>query len=253
MPSLELINISKSYKQGKEKLAVLNNFNLKVEDQEFISVFGPNGCGKTTLLKIIAGLEKPDCGSVLFDGKERASKQDIGFVFQDYRSALYPWRTVENNVSLWHEFKGASKEERQIIAQKILKKVGLFEHREKYPYQLSGGMAQLTAICRTLVYQPLMLLFDEPFSSLDYKVTMETEEKLLGLWESNKVTTIFVSHSIDEAVLMADRVIVLSKCPAKIMGTVETGLPRPRTADMLQSKAFFEKRNAVIELFKKGG
>lgn len=248
MPSLELKNISKSYVKGKESLEVLEDFNLEIKDKEFVSFFGPNGCGKTTLLKIIAGVEKLDNGEVLFDG--RAERCDVGFVFQDYMSALYPWRTVEKNVYLGPEFRGVGRYERKEIAKNILWKVGLLEHKDKYPYQLSGGMSQLVAICRTLAYQPSLLLFDEPFSSLDYNVTLEMEEKLLGLWEENRKTTVFVSHSVEEAVFMADRVIVLSSRPARIKGVIKTELTRPRSFDIMESKKFFEKRNEVIKLFK---
>lgn len=248
MPSLELINISKSYPQKKGLLKVLEDFNLKVSDKEIVSLFGPNGCGKTVLLKIISGIEKQDNGTILFDEAETRS-YDTGFVFQDYRSALFPWRTVEENLHLGLEFRNVSKQERKQIVKRLLNKTGLFEYKDKYPYQLSGGMAQLVATCRVVAYNPSLLLFDEPSSSLDYKSMREIEKIILNLWEENKATTVFVSHNIDEAVFMADRVAVLSPRPAHIRGIITTNLPRPRTFDIVQSKEFFYKRNEVLELF----
>ena len=243
---IQIDNITKVFQDPKTE--VLDRINLHIKEGEFISIFGPNGCGKTTLLYIIAGVVAPTQGSVLINDSH-PRKSDVGFIFQNYSEALFPWRSVIKNVEFGMETRDIDKKKRRKIAESLLKKTNLFKYKDRYIYQLSGGMKQLTAICRALAYNPGVLLLDEPFSSLDYSIARKMEMELLRIWEETKKTTILVSHNADEAVLLADKVIVLSERPARIKGIVDVELPRPRNLDMLFSREFFETRNKVLRLF----
>src|SRR3989344_5220808 len=252
MAMIEVENLSKEFSQPKNEiktLKVLDNISFQVKDGEFIAIFGPNGCGKTTLLNILSGIEKSTSGRALINQKN-PTKSKVGFVFQNYNESMLPWRTVSGNIELALEIQGINEKEKNQIVGKLLKKVGLFEHKDKYFYELSGGMKQLTAICRAFAYNPELLLMDEPFSSLDYSTSRRMELELLDIWKETKKTTLFVSHDIDEAIFLADKVIVLSQRPAKIKGVVEVKLPRPRKLDVLSSKYFFETRNKILRLFE---
>jgi NitT/TauT family transport system ATP-binding protein len=249
---LEVKNIYKEFSQPKNEiksLKVLNDISFEINDGEFVAFFGPNGCGKTTLLNIIAGIEKPTAGKVFINKKE-AKKSKIGFVFQNYNESMLPWRTVAGNVELALEAQNINGEKKKQLVDHLLKKVGLIEYRDKYFYELSGGMKQLTAICRSFAYEPELLLMDEPFSSLDYSTSRKMELELLEVWRENKKTTIFVSHDIDEAIFLADKVVILSSRPAKIKGIININLARPRSLDILSSKEFFEYRNEILKLFE---
>ncbi|MBU2561627.1 MAG: ABC transporter ATP-binding protein [Nanoarchaeota archaeon] len=250
MSAIELRKVCKKFEQANKQLRnlrVLDNISLKAKKGEFIAVFGPNGCGKTTLLNIIAGIEKSSSGSVRIDGKCPALAK-VGFVFQNYNESMLPWRTALGNIELAMEGQKISKKDRMRIAEHYLKKVGLSRHKNKYFYELSGGMKQLIAICRAFAYDPDILLMDEPFSSLDYSTTRKMELELLNVWRETAKTTIFVSHDIDEAVFLADKVIVFSKRPARVKGIIEIDLPRPRKLEMLSSKAFIRIRNKMLRL-----
>jgi len=252
MAMIEVENLSKEFSQPKNEiktLKVLDNISFQVKDGEFIAIFGPNGCGKTTLLNILSGIEKSTSGRALINQKN-PTKSKVGFVFQNYNESMLPWRTVSGNIELALEIQGINEKEKNQIVGKLLKKVGLFEHKDKYFYELSGGMKQLTAICRAFAYNPELLLMDEPFSSLDYSTSRRMELELLDIWKETKKTTLFVSHDIDEAIFLADKVIVLSQRPAKIKGVVEVKLPRPRKLDILSSKDFFDIRNKILRLFE---
>ena len=170
-------------------------------------------------------------------------------MFQNYNESLFPWRTALENIEFALEIQGISKKERAKKAEGLLNKVGLIKHKNKYFYELSGGMKQLVAICRAIAYQPDVLLMDEPFSSLDYSTTKKMEMELLEIWQERKITTLFVSHDIDEAIILADRVIVLSPRPARIKEIIEINLPRPRKLDMIASDEFFAIRNKVLKAF----
>lgn len=249
---IEVENLSKEFPQPKNEiktLKVLDNISFQIKDGEFVAFFGPNGCGKTTLLNILSGVDKQTSGRVLVNQKEtRESK--VGFVFQNYNESMLPWRTVAGNVELSLEIQKVDEKKKKQIVNNLLEKVGLIEHRDKFFYELSGGMKQLTAICRAFAYEPELLLMDEPFSSLDYSTSRKMEMELLDIWKQNKKTTIFVSHDIDEAIFLADKVIVLSSRPAKIKGIVEIEFPRPRNLEILSSKEFFEHRNEILKLFE---
>lgn len=222
--------------------------SLNIKSGEFVTLFGPNGCGKSTLLSIIAGLEKSDSGSITIEGTAR-NNQRIGFVFQNYNESMLPWRTVGGNVEIALEALGIPKNERRSDAMQLLETVGLGNKYDEYFHSLSGGMKQLTAICRAFAQSPDILLLDEPFSALDYSATRYMETELLRIWEKRGCTAICVSHDIDEAIFLADRVVALSPRPAAIRGIIQVDLPRPRSQDMLTSEKFFTLRGELLRLF----
>ena len=243
-PAISIQGVSKSYSSRGKHTQVLKDFTLEVKEGEFICFFGPNGCGKSTLLYMMAGLERFEGGAIEINGKP-LNQAKAGFVFQDYTSSLFPWRTVKSNVEYALECAG-SKEK----ALPFLKKVGLADQTEKFPYELSGGMRQRVAIARALAFHPDVLLLDEPFSALDFETRLSMEEELLKVWTENRITTICVSHDVDEAVFLADKVVVLSHRPGKVKGIVEVKLKRPRNMATRTSKEFYELRNEVIEFFR---
>jgi len=252
MAMIEVENLSKEFYQPKNKiktLKVLDNISFQVKDGEFVAFFGPNGCGKTTMLNVLSGIDKATSGNILIN-KKSPEKSKVGFVFQNYNESMLPWRTIAGNIGLALEIQGADKKKKKQTVEHLLKKVGLFEHKDKYFYELSGGMKQLTAICRAFAYEPELLIMDEPFSSLDYSTSRKMGLELLNIWKETKKTTLFVSHDIDEAIFLADKVIVLSQRPAKVKSIVEVKLPRPRKLDVLSSKEFFEIRNKILRLFE---
>lgn len=241
-------HVSKKFFQEKSQIKVLEKIDFSLGEGDFVTLFGPNGCGKTTLLNIACGLEKADSGKITINDKDPEHSK-TGFVFQNYNESLFPWRTALENIEFALEIQGVSKKERIKKAEELLNKVGLIQHKNKYFYELSGGMKQLVAICRAIAYQPDILLMDEPFSSLDYSTTKKMEMELLEIWQERKITTLFVSHDIDEAVILADRVVVLSPRPARIKEIIEINLPRPRKLEMIASDEFFAIRNKVLQAF----
>lgn len=190
-------------------------------------------------------------GEALINGNAPALAK-VGFVFQNYNESMLPWRTVAGNINFALEIQDSQEKKRGYTPEYLLMKVGLLDYKNKYFYELSGGMKQLVAICRAFAYNPEILLMDEPFSSLDYSTTRKMELELLNVWRETNKTTIFVSHDIDEAIFLADRVIVLSKRPAKIKEVVEVNLPRPRKLEMLSSKNFFQTRAMILKIFEYG-
>lgn len=250
MASVHIHNLLKNYYSDDKRIIspVIDNCSLTIQDGEFVSIFGPNGSGKSTLLSIIAGLEKPDGGSITFDNAANA-KPKIGFVFQNYNESMLPWRTVRGNVELALENTAYTAQKRKEIALHLLEKVGLAHASERYFYDLSGGMKQLVAICRAFASEPDVLLLDEPFSALDYATTRRVEMDLLSVWSEQQRTAICISHDVDDAVFLADRVIILSQRPAKIKGIIDITLPRPRTPEMFVTEEFYKFRTKVLEIF----
>jgi len=227
--SLELLGVSKTYlaQSSRESVHVLDHLQLRIENGQFVSIVGPSGCGKTTLLRVIAGLEKASAGSVLLDGKELVQgSEEIGLVFQEY--ALFPWRTTLQNIEMGLEIKGIEKEKRRSRAMEYIKTFDLDGFGNRYPRELSGGMKQRVAIARTLIMNPRVVLMDEPFGSLDSQTRNTLQEFLLRIWEKRGDTILFVTHNVDEAVFLSDRILVLSKRPARVIKIFEVGLPRPR-------------------------
>jgi len=221
-------------------LHVLDNISLGVEKGEFISIVGPSGCGKSTLLKIIGGLVKPSSGIVLLDGQsplQRRREGYLGFVFQ--KPVLLPWRKLEDNVRLPLEILHNHRNSSERI-NKVLDLLGLSGFEGSYPRQLSGGMQQRAALARVFLYEPSLLLMDEPFGAVDEITRTRLNFKLLKVWEEYQSTILFVTHSVEEAVLLADRVVVLSPRPARVDTIVNVELPRPRSSETLNRDDFHE-------------
>ncbi|MEI8061939.1 MAG: ABC transporter ATP-binding protein [bacterium] len=246
---ISLQSITKEFKKGHDMVKVIDGIDLEIKKGEFVTVFGPNGSGKTTLLNIVAGIDKPTAGDVSIDNK-KAADINVGYVFQNYNESLFPWKTVFENVIFPLEIAKIGKKECVKIGEHLLIKVGLLHLKDKYVYELSGGQRQLVSICRAMAQKPDLLIMDEPFSSLDYSTTRKMELNLLDVWEEQKITTLFVSHDIDEAIFLADRVVVLSPLPSKIKKIFEVKLPRPRTLDMLASSEFTQLRNEILHTFE---
>lgn len=250
--TLSIQNVNKSFTVDGQKVDVLKDINLEVQEGEFIAIVGHSGCGKSTLLKIIAGLEKNDTGLVTVDGKEvNGPGMDRGMIFQEHR--LFPWMSIEKNVQLG--LKGLSKEEKTKLSDQYLELVKLSEFKKAYPSQLSGGMSQRVAIARSLVSQPEVLLLDEPFGALDALTKIELQEELLKIRERFHNTMLMVTHDIEEAVYLADRIVVMSARPGRIKDVikVELGTYRDRGgSDFAHYKKkifdyFFEEKTVVPE------
>ena len=222
-----LKNVNKSFIDNEKDLEILKDINLTINDGEFLSVVGPSGCGKTTLLRMIAGLDFPTSGTITEnDIPVKGPCTNRGFVFQQY--SLFPWRTVLDNVGFGPEIKGIDTEKRNQMARKYIEMVGLSPFEESYPNQLSGGMKQRVAIARALVNDPNALLMDEPFAALDVLSRHKLQEEVVRIWEEEHKTIVFVTHNVDEAVFMADRLVVLSERPGKIIKTFNIELERIR-------------------------
>ncbi len=232
-----------------EKLFVLDDFHLTVEEGEFLAILGPSGCGKSTFLNILGGLTQQTGGEIYVDGQPIVGRgNNLGYVFQAY--ALFPWRTVLENVAIGLEIRGVGKRERHKVAREYLSLVGLTDFANRYPRELSGGMKQRVAIARALAYQPEVLLMDEPFAALDAQTRELLQLELIRIWESTNKTIVFVTHSIDEAVFLADRVAVMTARPGKIKEFIDVHLPRPRTNELRNSSQFTAIRQQAWELLK---
>ena len=247
---LQLRNISMTFRTRRgEPMMAVDNLSLDVGDREFISIVGPSGCGKSTLLRVVAGLIRPDNGTVLLDGQPIGSPgADRGMVFQSY--TLFPWLTVQGNVEYGLRLKGLPNTERVQLARDYLKKVGLQGFEKSYPKELSGGMMQRVAIARALATDPEVLLMDEPFGALDAQTRSIMQEMLVTIWQQTPKTILFVTHDIDEALFLSDRVYVMTARPGRIKQTFQVQLLRPRTLEMTTSPEFIERKRRVIEAIK---
>ena len=224
---LRLENISQSFITNNRVFDAAVDVSLDVKDNEFLVILGPGRCGKTVLLNMIAGIEKPVDGRILLDGEEiNGSDERIGMVFQ--KRALMPWKTVMENVEFGLKLKGVPKDERRAVAQKYIDLVGLQGFEKSYPDALSGGMKQRVSIARAYTNNPEILLMDEPFGALDAQTRYAMEEEVQRIWQTEKRTVIFVTNNIEEAVYLADRIVLLTNCPAKVKAVYDVNLPRPR-------------------------
>ena len=222
----------------------MEDINLTINDGELICLLGPSGCGKTTLLRLIAGLDQPTSGEIVANGEvvEKPSG-DRAVIFQQY--SLFPWLTVLQNVTFGLEMTNpGNKEENIAAAERYLKSVGLIEFKDSYPHELSGGMKQRVAIIRSLLNHSPILLMDEPFSALDMQNRHKLQEQLIGVWKRFENTIVFVTHDVDEAVYLADKIVILDKNPGKIANIVEVNIERPRKRD---SEEFIALQDSIVE------
>jgi len=250
--AISLDKVTKFYETFKgDRIEALTDVSLDIGESEFVTLVGPSGCGKSTLLKIISGLLPHTDGTVMINGQHvTGPTRDIGFVFQ--RAVLLPWKTVLGNVLLPFETEGKITAEHKENAMELLAMTGLkgFEHR--YPTELSGGMQQRVSIARALVYDPALLLMDEPFGALDALTRDQMNVSLLDIWAKRKKTIVFVTHSISEAVFLADKVVVMTRRPAKIADVIKVDLERPRRLEMIESDAFGKYSRQVRKLLDEG-
>jgi NitT/TauT family transport system ATP-binding protein len=250
MATIELTEISKTYNPGGgESVEAVQDVSLQVESGEFVSVVGPTGCGKSTLLEIVAGLTPPTGGRVtVADDPVTGPRRDVGVVFQE--DSTFPWRTVLGNVEFGLEMHGVDAGERRERAREIIRTVGLGGFEESYPGELSGGMRQRVAIARTLVMNPTLMLMDEPFGALDEQTRIILGDELLSIADETDQTTLFITHSINEAVHLSDRVVVMSARPGQVKDVVDVDIPRPRSTDVFGSDRFNELTERVWDLLR---
>lgn len=242
---IEIENVEKLFRHDNNKIKALEDFNLEVDEGEFVVLVGPTGCGKSTLLNLIAGFEEPTEGRIILDGEEiKEPGPNRGFVFQDF--VLYPWRTVLGNVKFGLESQGYGEEEAKERAMKYIGMVRLEGFEDSYPHTLSGGMKQRVGIARALAYDPEVLLMDEPFGSLDAQTRKIMQKELIEIWNRMKKTVIFVTHSVTEAAYLADRVVVMTSRPGTVKGTVEIDLERPRD----YGKEFLNIREKILKMLE---
>jgi NitT/TauT family transport system ATP-binding protein len=254
--ALRIEAISKVFGSGPQQVDAIASFSLDVQAGEFLSIVGPSGCGKSTLLQIVAGLLSPTSGRVLLGGKDVTGQPaHMVYLFQQYAKSLLPWMTVEANVGFGFEHRGQfTRDQARARCREYLEMVGLGDVAQRYPWQLSGGMQQRVAIARGLSAQPRVLLLDEPFSSVDALTRLELHALILELWEKQRFTAVLVTHDVDEAVFLADRVAMLTQRPARLFEVVETQLPRPRRpVETNELPRFLEMRHQLLgHLLAKG-
>ena len=244
LTKLKIDNVVKEYVGNKGKTVALNGVSLDIKENEFICVVGPSGCGKSTLLNIIAGLLEPTSGAVYLDGKKiEGTGVERGVVFQGY--ALFPWRTVLKNVMFGLEMKRMPKDQAEEIAKKYIKAVGLEGFEHAYPKELSVGMRQRVAIARAYAADPEVLLLDEPFGALDAQTRVQLQSELLNTWEHEKKTCFFITHDVDEAIILAQRVIIMSARPGRIKKIVDIDIPYPRTQATKTDPRFLELKTEI--------
>ena len=252
MLKIKIENLYKIYRSRSSRVSALEDVNLDILQNEFITLVGPSGCGKSTLLKIIGALIRPSRGTLHYDGKTLLQPtRDVGIVFQE--PVLLPWRTALDNVLLPAEILGLDIAASRPRAMELLKLVGLKGFESSYPRELSGGMQQRVALSRALIHDPSVLLMDEPFAALDAMTREELGFELLRIWDTHKKTVIFVTHNIVEAILLADRVVAMSPRPGRIAKIVKVDLPRPRTLDMEFTSEFKGYSDEIRSVIYQGG
>jgi NitT/TauT family transport system ATP-binding protein len=248
---LEIDRLSKVFDGNKGQITALSDVSFQVRRKEFVSVIGPSGCGKSTLIKILAGLESPSGGQVRLDGaKVEGPCKDRGMVFQGY--TLFPWLCVRDNVTFGPRMNGMSRADANVKATEWLDVIGLRRFADHYPDQLSGGMKQRVAIARALANEPRILLMDEPFGALDAQTRAGMQAHLIKVWDSVDLTILFITHDLDEAVYLSDRIVVLAAHPGRIAEIIEVPVPRPRDRAQFLSGSFLATKNRLEELIYGG-
>jgi len=244
---LKVENLGRQFGSNGGTVTALRDICLDIHRRELVCVIGPSGCGKSTLIRIIAGLDAPTSGRMLVDGKEsRGSSPERGMVFQGY--TLFPWLTVTRNVMFGLEMGGLDKSQAESEALQWIDLVGLGRFKDSYPAQLSGGMKQRVAIARALAPNPRVLLMDEPFGALDAQTRSQMQAHLLEIWRNIEVTILFITHDLDEAIFLADRIVVLKANPGEVQEIIEVPVPRPRRLDQVNSPEFLATRRRLDEL-----
>ena len=248
-PEIKLAGVSKSYGEGHDAIMAVDQIDLEIGHNQFVSLLGPSGCGKSTLMLMIAGLVTPTGGAISIKGREiDGPMRTNGIVFQN--PVLLPWRTVLDNVLLPIELMGESVNKYRAHAYDLLEIAGIADFANRLPHELSGGMRQRAGICRALIQFPTLLLMDEPFSALDAITRDEMNMELLRLWERDRKTVIFITHSISEAIFLSDRVVVVSKRPARVVEDIVVPLPRPRSVEVQETLQFVQLRGRVRKLIE---
>ncbi|WP_336786060.1 ABC transporter ATP-binding protein [Paenibacillus sp. MMO-177] len=244
-PALELKGIHKSFDSGRKN--VLNGLSLSVAENEFVSIIGPSGSGKTTLFQLIGGLEQPSAGEVWIEGKQvTGSRGHISYMPQ--QASLMPWRSVSANIELALDVAGVERREAGRQAREWLGRIGLEEYADSYPHVLSGGMQQRVSFLRALLSPHTLMLLDEPFGALDALTRQQMQQWLMSIWEQNKRAVLLVTHSIEEALLLSDRIIVLSSAPAVILEEIKVPFERPRSPQLWREPLFNELKQQIHEL-----
>jgi ABC-type nitrate/sulfonate/bicarbonate transport system ATPase subunit len=246
---LHIHNVSKIYRSGDNDVLAIDEIDLKIKNQEFATILGPSGCGKSTLLRVVAGLSKPTRGVVRLDGDVIGGPgQDRGMVFQSY--TLFPWLTVKENIQFGLEISGVPKTRQEEIGREFVEKVGLKGFEQTYPKGLSGGMKQRVAIARALANNPAILLLDEPFGALDAQTRALMQELLTQVWEELHKTILFVTHDVEEAVFLSDRIFVMTARPGKIKAEIAVPLDRPRNYEIKSTDAFLVLKKQALALIR---
>lgn len=244
---LSIKGLNLSYSSRKKSKKILENVDLEIEKGEIVSIIGPSGCGKSTLLSVMGGINNNYDGELIFRGKKVLQpSSDRGYIFQ--KSALFNWLNVEENIGYGLKIR---KEKKELISRKIdryVKEIGLSGYEKYYPQNLSGGMQQRVSLARILILEPEMLLMDEPFSALDYQTRIEMQALTLRLWEHYKPSIVFVTHDIDEAIFLADRVVVMSRNPGKIIEIINVDFDRPRSIDIISDIKFIEIKKKLLDI-----
>jgi len=247
-PQIVVRNVTKRFGRGGKETLALTDVNLEIGRGELLAVVGPSGCGKSTLMRLVAGLLKCSSGEILIDGESfDKPRTDVGIVFQ--KPTLVDWRTVYGNVMLQAQLRGLNDAEHRDRASMLLAAVGLQDFHDRYPYELSGGMQQRAAIARALLHRPPTLLMDEPFGALDALTREQMRLDLEALWMANRMTVILITHSVDEAVALADRVIVMSPRPGRVERIIDVPMARPRGLHVRKSPVFIELVEEITNLF----
>ncbi len=247
---IQISDVSVKFGKGEKQHLAVSNTNLTIESGEFVCILGPSGCGKSTLLNTVAGYVQPTQGKVTVDG-ERVTKPgpERGMVFQQY--SLLPWKSVFDNIAFGPRMAGKSKDEASALANTFLSLVGLTKFANRFPSELSGGMQQRVGIARALANYPSVLLMDEPFGALDSQTRFMMQENLLSIWKEFGITVLFITHDVDEAVFLADRVLLMSASPGQIIGDLSIPIDRPRSPEIIADKTYIEKRTQCLSLIRK--
>ena len=245
-PHVTIRGLSKRF----DNTVIYDKFDLDIPRGELISIFGPNGCGKSTLINIIAGLIPADAGQILFDGM-LLKEIKFGYVFQNYREALFPWMSALDNIGYPLKIMKVPTEERRARTEKLVERLGINLNLSLFPYQMSGGQQQLISIMRALVVEPEILFLDEPFSALDYEMTLFMREQLQRLFMESGTTMLLVSHDLEEAVYLADRVLLLSRYPARVADFTPVAAPRPRNLTTLSEPEFVRTKAHCLDVFQR--